>query len=177
MGPEEEVTELAAPAPISLHICYSLSLKSSCPDLSMADSVVRSQLKSNTLKKADPDSCGSPPTPCIASFEFFQRMHSHLKISYFKSKDLTPCSFLYLLNLERGLALIYLMGERQGCLLLDTPCLFQVTSVPPSRKNPCSLRFIQTDCILGAPVSWLSPVPSPTIILRDISFHLGLTVS
>ena len=52
--------------------------------------------------------------------------------SYSKSKDLTPSSFLYLLNLERCLALINLMDERQGGILLATPCLpanhFQITS-------------------------------------------------
>lgn len=57
-----------------------LNLQSPCPDLSMAYCVIRSQLKSNTFRKAYPDSCCCLPTRRIASFELFQRMYSHLKI-------------------------------------------------------------------------------------------------
>lgn len=156
------------PSSTGLHICHSPSLKFFHPDPTWL-TVIESRLKWNTLRKAYSNSCCCPPTPPIALFQLFQRMYSHLEVSYFKSKDLIPCSFLYLLNLERGLALIYLMGEMQGWIILATPCLFQITSFLLSRKNPCSLFHLT--------LRWLCPTPSLTIILGNIDFHLGLTVS
>lgn len=136
------------PSPTGLHICHSPSLKFFHPDPTWL-TVIQSRLKWNTLRKAYSNSCCCPPTPPIALFQLFQRMYSHLEVSYFKSKDLIPCSFLYLLNLERGLALIYLMGEMQGWIILATPCLFQITSFLLSRKK--SLLIIPSDSQMAVP--------------------------